>query len=263
MTNSTINLLQKSIQKQYNKSLIIMSGHSKWSTIKRQKGLNDQKRGKTFTKLANAITIAVKGGGGVTDPTFNFRLRLAIDEARSANMPKENIERAIKRASGKEAGEIEEVIYEGFAPSGVSVIVEAATDNSLRTTSEVKSIFNKAGASFGQPGSVSYQFKHIGRIIVKKGTMSFDNIFVIAGDSGAEDIEETGDNVVVYTPMQSLTKVKDALLANNINVIQADLVREPITPIIIESEEALIKIDSFINSLEELDDVQKVYTNLA
>ena len=125
-----------------------MSGHSKWAQIKRQKGVNDQKRGKTFTKLGNAITIAVKQGGGIGDPNSNFRLRLAIDAARASNMPKENIERAIKKASGKEAGDIEEVIYEGFAPGGVSVIVEAATDNAMRTTSEVKSIFNKVRRNF-------------------------------------------------------------------------------------------------------------------
>src|SRR5476649_2527298 len=126
-----------------------MSGHSKWSTIKRQKGINDQKRGKTFTKLANAITIAVKQGGGIGDPGSNFRLRLAIDAARASNMPKENVERAIKRATEKDAGDFAEVLYEGFAPGGVSIIIEAATDNSMRTTSEVKNIFNKAGASFG------------------------------------------------------------------------------------------------------------------
>ena len=240
-----------------------MSGHSKWSTIKRQKGFKDQKRGKTFTKLANAITIAVKQGGGTVDPSFNFRLRLAIDEARSANMPKDNIERAIKRASGKEAGDIQEVIYEGFAPFGVSIMIEAVTDNSLRTTSEVKSIFNKAGASFAQPGSVSYQFKHIGRIIVRKVAKSFDEIFAIAADAGALDIEEAGDEVFIYTPLHELAKIKDALVLNKIEVTKADLIREPITTVSIEDQEKLSKIENFINLLEGLDDVLKVYTNLA
>ena len=174
-----------------------MSGHSKWAQIKRQKGINDQKRGKTFTKLGNAITISVRQGAGVGDPNQNFRLRLAIDAARAANMPKENIERAIERAKGAKAGDLEEVIYEGFAPGGVSVIIEAATDNSMRTTSEIKSIFNKAGASFGQPGSVAYQFKHVGQVIIKKGTKSFDDIFALALDSGAEDLEEAGDEVFI------------------------------------------------------------------
>jgi YebC/PmpR family DNA-binding regulatory protein len=239
-----------------------MSGHSKWAQIKRQKGLNDQKRGKTFTKLANAITIAVKQGGGIGDPGSNFRLRLAIDAARGLNMPKENIERAIKRASGKDAGEIAEVTYEGFAPGGVSVIVEAATDNTMRTTSEVKSIFNKAGASFGQPGSVAYQFKHVGRIIAQKGSKSYDDIFAIAVDLGAEDIEEVEDEVFVYTPLQDLAKVKDALTAADIEVTEAELIREPIMTVEVGEQDKLLRIEHFVNSLEELDDVQKVYTNL-
>lgn len=239
-----------------------MSGHSKWAQIKRQKGLNDQKRGKTFTKLANAITIAVKQGGGIGDPNSNFRLRLAIDAARAFNMPKENIERAIKRASGKDAGEVEEVTYEGFAPGGVSVIVEAATDNSMRTTAAVKSIFNKAGASFGQPGSVDYQFKHVGRIIAKKGNKSFDDIFAIALDEGAEDIEEVGEEVFIYTSLHDLTKIKDALTAGGIEVMEAELIREPLMTVGVEEQDKLHKIESFISALEELDDVQKVYTNL-
>ena len=239
-----------------------MSGHSKWSTIKRQKGLNDQKRGKTFTKLGNAITIAVKQGGGIGDPATNLRLRLAVDAARAANMPKENIERAIKRASGKEAGDLQEVLYEGFAPGGVSVIIEAATDNSLRTTSEVKSIFNKAGASFGQPGSVAYQFKHIGRIIVIKSGKSFDDIFTLAVEQGAEDIEDVGEEVFVYTSMQDLAKIRDALSSSQIEVVEADLIREPIVTVELLEEDKLTKIDNFVNTLEELDDILKVYTNL-
>ena len=239
-----------------------MSGHSKWASIKRDKGVNDQKRGKIFTKLANAITIAVKTGGGIGDPAANFRLRLVMDTARSLNMPKENIERAIKRASSKDAGDIIEVTYEGFAPGGVSVIVEAATDNTMRTTSEVKSIFNKAGASFGQPGSVSYQFKHVGRIIATKKAKSFDDIFTIAVDLGAEDIEEVGDEVFVYTPLPDLAKIKDALVANGVEVSEAELIREPIMTVEVGEQDKIARIENFINTLEELDDVQKVYTNL-
>jgi YebC/PmpR family DNA-binding regulatory protein len=239
-----------------------MSGHSKWAQIKRQKGLNDQKRGKTFTKLANAITIAVKQGGGIADPNSNFRLRLAIDAARAFNMPKENIERAIKRVSGKDAGDVEEVTYEGFAPGGVSVIVEAATDNPMRTTAAVKSIFSKTGASFGQQGSVDYQFKHVGRVIVKKGNKSFDDIFAIALDEGAEDIEEVGEEVFIYTSLHDLAKIKDALAAAGVEVVEAELIREPLMIVKVEDNEKLRKIESFISALEELDDVQKVYTNL-
>ena len=240
-----------------------MSGHSKWSTIKRQKGLKDQKRGQTFTKLANAITIAVKQGGGIGDPNSNFRLRLAIDAARASNMPKENIERAIKRATEGKSGTFDEVIYEGFAPGGVSVIIEAATDNSMRTTSEVKSVFNKAGASFGQPGSVSYQFKHIGRIIVKKGEKTFDEIFSLAADDGADDIEEVLDEVFIYTPLQSLTKIKDALSSAGLEIVEADLIRAPIIKVEVNEEDKLSKIENFVSTLEEMDDVQKVYTNLS
>lgn len=240
-----------------------MSGHSKWATIKRQKGLNDQKRGKTFTKLANAITIAVKQGGGISDPSSNFRLRLAIDTARSANMPKENIERAIKRASGSQAGDLSEVLYEGFAPGGVSVMIEAATDNAQRTTTEVKGVFHKYGATFGQPGSVSYQFKQVGRIIAKKNQKSFDEIFSVAVDNGAEDIEEAGDEVFIYTLTKDISKMKEALSQNEIEVIEADQVREPVVKVELGENEQLEKLDSFVNSLEDLDDVLKVYTNVS
>jgi YebC/PmpR family DNA-binding regulatory protein len=239
-----------------------MSGHSKWSSIKRQKGLNDKKRGLTFTKLGNAITIAVKQGGGIGDPASNFRLRLAIDAARASNMPKDNIERAIKRASGPEAGDISEVLYEGFGPGGISVIVEAATDNALRTTSEVKSIFNKASGSFGQQGSVAYQFKHIGRIIAKKNGKSLDEIFSLAVDSGAEDVEDEGEEVAIYTSMPDLAKVRDSLSGQKIDIVEADLIREPVITVEVTDQEKLLKIENFVNSLEELDDVQKVYTNL-
>lgn len=177
-------------------------------------------------------------------------------------MPKENIERAIKRASGKEAGEIAEVTYEGFAPGGVSVMVEAATDNPMRTTAEVKSIFNKAGASFGQPGSVSYQFKHVGRIISKKVAKSFDDIFAVAADLGAEDIEDVTDEVFIYTNLSDLTKIKDGLTQAGIEVSDAELIREPTMTVAVEDRDKISRIESFINSLEELDDVQKVYTNL-
>jgi YebC/PmpR family DNA-binding regulatory protein len=239
-----------------------MSGHSKWSQIKRQKGVNDQKRGKTFTKLGNAITIAVRQGGGIGDPNQNFRLRLAIDAARVANMPKENIERAIERARGIKAGDLEEVIYEGFAPFGVSVMVEAATDNSMRTTSEIKSIFHKNNASFGQPGSVSYQFKHVGQIVVKKNNKTFDDIFTVAVESGAEDLEEAGDEVFIYTNLHDLAKVKEIILENGLEVIESELVRIPVVSVSITEKEKFDKIAAFLNTLEELDDVQKVYSNM-
>lgn len=136
-----------------------MSGHSKWATIKRQKGANDAKRGQLFTKLSKSITLAVREGGGVADPNGNFRLRLAVEAARAANMPKDNIERAISRASGKEMDNLAEALYEGFGPGGFSVIVETLSDNKQRTVSEVKNIFDKNGGSMGSQGSVQYQFE--------------------------------------------------------------------------------------------------------
>ena len=239
-----------------------MSGHSKWSTIKRQKGKADAKRGLTFTKISNAVTIAVKQGGGVTDPNQNFRLRLAIDAARSANMPKENIERAIQKASGKGAGSMEEVIYEGFAPGGASVIIEAATDNAQRTTSEIKSVFNKLGGSFGQPGSVAYQFSQLGRIVINKNGKPFDEIFEECVESGAEDVEEVEGEVFVLTTVPNLAKVRDSLSAKGFNLVEVGLWREAKVKISISDEEQLGKIERFIDTINNMDDVQNVYSNI-
>lgn len=237
-----------------------MSGHSKWAQIKRQKGVADVKRGLTFTKLSNAITIAVRQGGGIGDPSQNFKLRLAVEAARAANMPKENIERAISRAAGKGEGSLTEITYEGFAPGGIAVVVEAATDNTQRTTSTVKSIFSKAGANFGQPGSVSYQFKSVGEVELPKNSKSFDDIFADAVNAGAEDVEDLGEEVVVYSKPHDLGRLKDSLTQMGYSIIKADLSLKPISGVDVE-ESMVDKLHSFISSLEELDDVQKVYTN--
>lgn len=239
-----------------------MSGHSKWKTIKHQKGQLDIKRGMVFTKLANAITIAVKQGGGTTDPNSNPRLRLAIDSARAQNMPKENVQRAIDRGAGKgEAGELHEVIYEGFAPFGVNVIVEAATDNPQRTSSLVKNLFQKNGGSFGQPGSSSYLFKKMGEISVKKDNKSFDEIFSQAVESGADDVEDAPEEVVVYTQTSDLGRVRDELSSKGFEIIEAKNTLMPITKISLPKDE-YDKVIDFLSSLEDLDDVQEVYSNL-
>ncbi len=238
-----------------------MSGHSKWSTIKRQKGANDAKRGQLFTKLANVITIAVREGGGVSDPNSNPRLRLAIDTARGANMPKDNIDRAIQRAISKQAGEMEEVTYEGFGPGGFSIIVEAITDKKQRTTPEVKSKFDKMGGSMGTPGSVAYQFQQKGLITISPNGSSIDDIFLIVADSGAEDLEEVGSEVLIYTRPEDLAKVRDALIQNNMEVKNAEIIRKPVTIVEITDIETAQKAISFTEKLEELDDVQKVYAN--
>lgn len=232
-----------------------MSGHSKWATIKRQKGAADIKRGQTFTKISNAITIAVRTGGS--------RLRLAIEKARSVNMPKVNIERALQRASGGGEKGVEEVVYEGFAKNGVSVIVEAVTDNPQRTTSQVKNIFESEGASFGKSGSAAYQFVSKGRVSIKKDGKLLDEIFNLAAESGAEDLEEVGDDVFVYTAPLELSKVRSKLQELGLKITEIEIVRKPIQTISIQDELQREKIINFLHKLEDLDDVQKVYSNLA
>lgn len=240
-----------------------MSGHSKWATIKRQKNVADIKRGQAFTKISNAITIAVRSASGVTDPENNFRLRLAIEKARSVNMPKENIERAIARAAGGGEKGVKEVVYEGFAKNGVSVIVEAVTDNPQRTTSQVKNIFESEGASFGKSGSVVYQFASKGRISIKKDGKSLDEIFNLAAEiSGAEDLEEIGDDVFVYTNPLELSKVRSKLQEKGLKITEIEIIRKPMQTIPIQDELQRKKIFNFLDKLEDLDDVQKVYSNL-
>jgi len=243
--------------------LINMSGHSKWATIKRAKGAADIKRGLTFTKISNAITVAVKTSGGITDPNSNFKLRLAIDAAHAANMPKDNIERAIQKAVGKDAGEVQEVIYEGFAPEGISVIIEAATDNSMRTTAEIKSIFNKEGGNFGQPGSVAYQFEQKGRIIVSKNGKTIDELFEIAVDSGAEDIEDVQNKVIITTAYTDLFSVREKLIEKGIVTEEVEAIRKSLNPVTISDPAKFERVMNFLDKLESLDDVQKVYSNLA
>ncbi|HEX8931583.1 MAG TPA: YebC/PmpR family DNA-binding transcriptional regulator [Patescibacteria group bacterium] len=238
-----------------------MSGHSKWATIKRQKGANDAKRGQLFTKLSKAITIAVRQGGNVSDPESNFRLRLAVEAARAANMPKENIERAISRAAGKEAGDLNEVLYEGFGPGGFSVIVESLTDNKQRTVSEVKNIFDKNGGSMGSQGSVQYQFAKKGMISVAKNDKSLDDIFLLAADYQAEDIEDAGEEVLIYTKPEDLALVRNGLIEQGLNVKVAELTWEPIVMHAINDKVMAEKALNFVGKMEDLDDVQKVYAN--
>lgn len=238
-----------------------MSGHSKWSTIKRQKGANDAKRGQVFTKLANAITMAVKQGGGITDPSGNFKLRLAIEAARSANMPKDTIDRAILRGEGKNSVDMAEVVYEGFGPGGFSVIIEAITDNKQRTTPEIKSLFEKNGGTTGVPGSVNYQFSKNGQITVNKGDKTLDDIFLIAAEAGAEDVEDAEAEVIIYTASEALSQVRTALEDAGITITSADLIYRPIVIKSIETPTEAEKAIAFMEKLEGHGDVQKVYAN--
>jgi YebC/PmpR family DNA-binding regulatory protein len=238
-----------------------MSGHSKWSTIKRQKGANDAKRGQIFTKLSKAITIAVQQGAGVTDPNSNFKLRLAIEGARAANMPKDNIDRAIQKAIGKQAENLTEVTYEGFGPGGFSVVVEGLTNNILRTVGEVKSIFSKSGGNMGAQGSVMYQFERKGIVTVAKNDKSLDDIFLLAADDGAEDIEDAQEEVFIYTKPEDVAKVRDALSGHGITVKTAELIYRPIVISEIGDKEMAARALAFVEKLEDNEDVQKVYAN--
>lgn len=239
-----------------------MSGHSKWATIKRAKGANDAKKGALFTKLSKAITLAVSAGGGVADPAQNFRLRLAVEAARGGNMPKDTIERAIEKAAGKSGNALEEVLYEGFGPGGVGIIVEAATDNKNRTTSEVANVFNKNGGNMGAMGSVSYQFKKMGQLLVEKGKLSFDELFLEAADAGAEDVEDSDTMAYVYTQPGDLAKVKDNLSQKGIVVKEMELILKPTMTMEVDDATGE-KVMGLVEKLEELEDVQKTYTNLS
>jgi YebC/PmpR family DNA-binding regulatory protein len=238
-----------------------MSGHSKWKTIKRQKGVKDMKRGAIFTKHSSAITVSVKQGGNIADPESNFKLRLAIEAARADNMPKENIDRAIAKAAGKEGVNLEEAVYEGFGPGGFSVVVEAFTDNKQRTVAEVKNAFDKNGGSMGAQGSVMYQFERKGQIIVGKNGKSLDDIFLIAIDSGAEDVEEAGDEALIYSKPEDLAKVRSFLVGKGISIQNAELIYRPVVLLPISDKTVAEKAVAFLEKLEELNDVQKVFAN--
>jgi len=234
-----------------------MSGHSKWSTIKRQKGAKDAARGAVFTKLGNLIAIAARGGA---DPATNFSLRLAIDKAKAANMPMANIERAIKRVSDKSASQVTEVMYEGYASGGVAILVECATDNLNRTFPEVKNAFNKHGGAIGEKGSVAFQFKHVGYIRVE-GTS--EDILLQVLDAGAEDASDEDGDTLVYTDPKQLAAVRDAIAAAGLTIKEAELTYEPVNTVEITDEATEAKVMRVLEALEDLDDVVATHTNLA
>jgi len=239
-----------------------MSGHSKWSQIKRQKGVADVKRGKVFTKLANAVIIAVREGKS-GDPVANFKLRLVMEQARAANMPKDNIQKAIDRALGRieGAGQIEEVKYEGYGPFGIAVMVEAATDSKNRTTSEVKNTLERAGGSLGGPGSVSWMFENQGLISVKKGEKEADEIILSAADFGAEDAAEAGETVEIYTKPDEVEKVKEDLEKAGYEIESFEILQKPKNLVEVTEEGKASQVLQFIDKLDNLDDVVKVSAN--
>lgn len=235
-----------------------MSGHSKWSTIKRKKGAIDARRSKIFSRVSKEINIAVKEGG--PDPDSNPRLRLAVVNARGVNMPKENIERAINNADKDEA-DLQEVSFEGYAPNGIALFIECMTDNNNRTISNIRSIFNKRGGNLGISGSVGYMFDRKGVFTISKGDFNAEEFELEIIDAGAEDIEEEGDIYVVTTTLEDFGKVQKRLEMMKIRPDSAELQRIPQETKKLESGEA-IKILRLIEEFEDLDDVQNVYHNL-
>ncbi len=233
-----------------------MSGHSKWSTIKREKGAKDAARGAVFTKLGNQIALAARAGA---DPAMNPSLALAIEKAKAANMPNANIDRSIARVTDKSAAQLNEVVYEGYGPGGVAIIVECATDNTNRTYPEVRTVFTKRGGSIADKGSVAYQFDRKGIITVK--ATGEDALLTIL-DAGAEDAEELDGVIRVVTDSKDLAKVRDGIKAAGLELTDAELSYEPNTTVELD-EEKMQKTITMLEAFEDLDDVVNTYTNIA
>ncbi len=238
-----------------------MSGHSKWSQIKRKKEIKDKEKGNIFSKLSRLITLAVIEGGGITDPVHNVKLRLAIDKARSSNMPKENIKRAIEKGIGPEKSLLKEIVYEGFGPHGASLMILTTTDNPNRTLSEIRSELEKHGGKLGTSGSVSYLFQRCGVISFPKSQNQEEDVFLFAQNINASDIDEDETSFIVYFPFENLGRVGNFL--GSLKATPAEINFKPISLIKIEKEEEAKKIQELIEALEGLDDVQRVFSNFA
>jgi YebC/PmpR family DNA-binding regulatory protein len=238
-----------------------VSGHSKWSSIKHKKGAADAKRGKLFSKLSRAIIVAAKEGGG--DPAGNLALQNAIEKAKSYSMPKENIDRAIAKGSGADAdaSAFETVIYEGYGPAGVAVIVEALTDNRNRTASDVRHLFAKNDGNLGTAGAVSWLFERRGVVLVSADGVDEDELTLAAAEGGADDVELDGSTFQIVGPVETLSAVREAVEAAGFTVESAELTMVPKTTVQVESENDAKKILRLVDQLEDNDDVQDVYAN--
>lgn len=240
---------------------LFMSGHSHWAGIKQRKGVNDAKKANVFTKYGRLISIAAKQGGG--NPDHNFSLRLAIDQARSVNMPKDTIERAIKKGTGelKDGAEIEEVIYEGYGPGNVAMLIKTATDNRNRTFSEIKSLFTKGGGKLGSEGSVKFMFKQVGSIEILNENRNSDEIEIAAIEAGAEDIAYEKDFIIIYTATTELQNVKESLEKNGIKIEGAGLIYIPLQKTELLPEDKAT-YENLWEKLDEHDDIQEIFDNL-
>jgi YebC/PmpR family DNA-binding regulatory protein len=236
-----------------------MSGHSKWAKIKRQKGANDANKGAIFTKLAREILVAAREGGA--DPAGNSRLRLAIQKARDGNMPADNIKRAIDKATGAGAEQLVEVTYEGYGPGGAAILVSAMTDNRNRTVSEVRAAFTRGGGSMGESGSVAWQFEPRGVISLNPSGRDPDEVALVAIDAGAEDVTTDDGSVEIYTPFEGLEPVRAALESAGLSIESAEATLLPKTTVELDEEQAT-QVLKLIDRLEDLDDVQRVYSNV-
>lgn len=236
-----------------------MAGHNKWSQIKRKKAVNDAKRGQAFTKLIREITVAAREGGGV--PDLNARLRLAVDQAKAANMPSDNIERAIKKGTGELEGvAYDEVAYEGYGPGGVALYIETLTDNQNRTVADVRHLLNKHDGSLGTSGSVAWQFTRHGQIFVDADAFTEEAVFEAAIEAGAEDVTKEGDEYLVTTEVTSFHEVQQAMKAAGIALSEAELSWVPSNEIDVTGRDAE-KLVKLLDALDDCDDVQKVYSN--
>ncbi len=238
-----------------------MSGHSKWATIKRKKGATDAKRGQVFTRLTREIVMAAREGGA--DPDSNFRLRLAVDKARAQSMPKDNIERALKRAAGegKEGEVFEDVFYEGYGPKGIALIIECVTENRNRTVAEVRHHLTRAGGNLGELGSVSWQFRRAAVFTFPSNKVDFDKVFELAVEGGADDVTQDEDEIEVVAPVESFKTLVDRFRAAGLQPEEAELRMLPNQEMELSVEDTL-QVVRTIDGLEELDDVQNVFSNL-
>jgi YebC/PmpR family DNA-binding regulatory protein len=237
-----------------------MSGHSKWSTIKHKKAVTDARRGKLFTRLAREITIAARNGGG--DPEINFNLRLAIDKAKSSNMPKDNIERAVRRGTGELKGEeLFEMTYEGYAPNGVALLIQTLTDNKNRTVAEIRRVLTRQGGTMAEAGAVAWQFDRKGYIAITPDGIDEEVIFDVAVDAGADDVVFGDDLIEVYVVVEHFRAVRQALEDAGIVSETAELSMIPKTTLQLSEKETL-QVMGIIDELEDLDDTQQVYSNL-
>jgi len=238
-----------------------MSGHSKWSTIKRKKGVADARRGAVFTRLAREIAIAAREGGG--DPISNFRLRLVVDKARAENMPKDNIERAIKRGTGedKDGADFEEIMFEGYGPKGVALMIETVTDNRNRSVADIRHALTKGGGSMGEVGSVAWQFERMAYFAFPSSSLDYDKSFELAIEAGADDVAEEDGTIEITGPVDTFKSIADLLHLAKVSPEEAELRMVPKQEVELDVDDTL-QVMRVIEGLEEMDDVQNVYSNL-